>query len=236
MDNQFTRTEILIGNQNIEKLKQTKVAIFGIGGVGSYVAEALARAGIGKFILIDNDKIDITNINRQIHATHETIGKYKVQEMKKRIQSINPEAEIETIQEFVNEKNIENIIKSDISYIVDAIDTVKSKIEIIKTAKQKSIPIISSMGTANKLEPTKLQVTDIYKTTTCPLAKIIRKELRKLKIQDLKIVYSTEEPKTSKQNPDGTRTLGSISFVPSTAGLIIASEIVKDIIKKDMQN
>lgn len=232
MNNQFQRTEILIGEENLNKLKKQTIAIFGIGGVGSYVAEALARTGIGKFILIDNDKIDITNINRQIHATHEAIGKPKVEEMKKRIQSINPEAEIETIQEFVTENNIQEITNKQIDYIVDAIDTVKSKIEIIKTAKQKNIPIISSMGTANKLEPTKLEVTDIYKTRTCPLAKIIRKELRKLEIPNLKIVYSTEEPKPSKQNQDGTRTLGSISFVPSTAGLIIASEIVKDIIKK----
>lgn len=232
MNNQFQRTEILIGEENLNKLKKQTIAIFGIGGVGSYVAEALARTGIGKFILIDNDKIDITNINRQIHATHEAIGKPKVEEMKKRIQSINPEAEIETIHEFVTENNIQEITNKQIDYIVDAIDTVKSKIEIIKTAKQKNIPIISSMGTANKLEPTKLEVTDIYKTRTCPLAKIIRKELRKLEIPNLKIVYSTEEPKPSKQNQDGTRTLGSISFVPSTAGLIIASEIVKDIIKK----
>ena len=152
--------------------------------------------------------------------------------MKKRIQSINPEAKVETIQQFVTENNINEILNTKIDYIIDAIDTVKSKIEIIKTAKQKSIPIISSMGTANKLDPCKLQVTDIYKTKTCPLAKIIRKELRKLEIPELKIVYSTEEPKPSKQNPDGTRTLGSISYVPSAAGLIIAGEVIKDIIKK----
>lgn len=230
MNNQFHRTEILIGTENLEKIKNQKIAIFGIGGVGSYVAEALARVGIQKFILIDNDKIDITNINRQIHATHETIGNLKVEEMKKRIKQINPQAQIETISEFVTEENIPNIIDQSIDYIVDAIDTVKSKIEIIKIAKSQNIPIISSMGTANKLEPTKLEVTDIYKTKTCPLAKIIRKELRKLEIPDLKIVYSTEEPKTTKQ--EGSKTLGSISFVPSTAGLIIASEVVKDIIKQ----
>lgn len=230
MKNQFQRTEILIGEDNLNKLKKQTVAIFGIGGVGSYVAEALARVGIGKFILIDNDIIDITNINRQIHATHQTIGKSKVEEMKKRIQAINPEAKVEAIQEFVTADNIQEITNKEINYIVDAIDTVKSKIEIIKTAKQKNIPIISSMGTANKLEPTKLQVTDINKTNTCPLAKIIRKELRRLQIPSLKIVYSTEEPKPSHQNPDGTQTLGSISFVPSTAGLLIAGEVVKDII------
>ena len=230
MNNQFQRTEILIGTENLNKLKKQTIAIFGIGGVGSYVTEALARAGIGKFILIDKDKIDVTNINRQIHATHETIGKPKVEVMKERIKSINPEAEVKTIEEFVTGENIQEILNQPIDYVVDAIDTVKSKIEIIKTAKQKGIPIISSMGTANKLEPTKLQVTDIYKTNTCPLAKIIRKEVRKLGVPSLKIVYSTEAPHPSRKNPDGSRTLGSISFVPSTAGLIIASEIVKEII------
>ena len=229
MENQFTRTEILIGTENLQKLKQSTVAIFGIGGVGSYTAEALARAGIGTILLIDNDKIDITNLNRQIHATHETIGKYKVEEMKKRIQTINPQAEVKAIQEFVTEHNINEIINTEIDYMVDAIDTVKSKIEIIKTAKQKNIPIISSMGTANKLEPTKLEVTDIYKTKICPLAKIMRKELRKLEIPDLKIVYSTEEPKQIKQTGEEKSKLGSISFVPSVAGLIIAGEVVKDI-------
>ena len=232
MDNQFQRTEILIGKDNLNKLKNQTIAIFGIGGVGSYVAEAIARVGVGNLILIDNDNIDITNLNRQIHATHETIGKPKVEEMKKRIQTINPKAKVQAIQEFVTEENINTIITTNLDYIIDAIDTVKSKLEIIKLAKQKNIPIISSMGTANKLDPTKLVVTDIYKTTTCPLAKIMRKELRKLEIQNLKIVYSTEEPQPVQRNSDGTQTLGSISFVPSTAGLIIAGEVVRDIINK----
>ena len=229
MENQFQRTEILIGTENLEKLKQCKVAIFGIGGVGSYVAEGLVRAGVYKFILIDNDKIDITNINRQIHATYKTIGKYKVEEMKKRMQEINPNAEIKIIKEFVTENNIEEILNEKIDYIIDAIDTVKSKLEIIKKAKEKNIPIISSMGTANKLDPTKLEITDIYKTSICPLAKVIRKKLRQLEINDLKIVYSTEKPlQIAKQKSN----LGSISYVPSVAGLIIASEVVKDIIEK----
>ena len=232
MNNQFQRTEILIGKDNLNKLKNQTIAIFGIGGVGSYVTEALARVGVGKLILIDNDNIDITNLNRQIHATHENIGKPKVEEMKKRVQLINPLAKVEAIQEFVTESNINEILNKNIDYIIDAIDTVKSKLEIIKLAKEKNIPIISSMGTANKLEPTKLEVTDIYKTKICPLAKIIRKELRKLEIQNLKIVYSTEEPKPVDINSDGTKTLGSISFVPSTAGLIIAGEVVRDIINK----
>ena len=229
MENQFQRTEILIGKENLEKLKQCRVAIFGIGGVGSYVAEGLVRAGVYKFILIDNDKIDITNINRQIHATYKTIGKYKVEEMKKRMQEINPNAEIKIIKEFVTENNIEEILNEKIDYIIDAIDTVKSKLEIIKKAKQKNIPIISSMGTANKLDPTKLEITDIYKTSVCPLAKVIRKKLRQLEINDLKIVYSTEKP---LQIAEQKSNLGSISYVPSVAGLIIASEVVKDIIEK----
>jgi len=232
MNNQFQRTEILIGTENLNKLKNQTIAIFGIGGVGSYIAEALARVGIGNLILIDNDLIDITNLNRQIHATHETIGKPKVEEMKKRIQAINPEAKVQAIQEFVTEKNIQEILNEKVDYIIDAIDTVKSKLEIINFAKQKNIPIISSMGTANKLDPTKLEVTDIYKTTNCPLAKIMRKELRKREISNLKIVYSTEQPKPSHQNQDGTQTLGSISFVPSTAGLIIAGEVVREIISE----
>ena len=229
MENQFQRTEILIGTENLEKLKQCRVAIFGIGGVGSYVAEGLVRAGVYKFILIDNDKIDITNINRQIHATYKTIGKYKVEEMKKRMQEINPNAEIKIIKEFVTENNIEEILNEKIDYIIDAIDTVKSKLEIIKKAKQKNIPIISSMGTANKLDPTKLEITDIYKTSICPLAKVLRKKLRQLEINDLKIVYSTEKP---LQIAEQKFNLGSISYVPSVAGLIIASEVVKDIIEK----
>lgn len=229
MENQFQRTEILIGKENLEKLKQCRVAIFGIGGVGSYVAEGLVRAGVYKFILIDNDKIDITNINRQIHATHKTIGEYKVEEMKKRMQEINPNAEIKIIKEFVTENNIEEILNKKIDYIIDAIDTVKSKLEIIKKAKQKNIPIISSMGTANKLDPTKLEITDIYKTSICPLAKVLRKKLRQLEINDLKIVYSTEKP---LQIAEQKSNLGSISYVPSVAGLIIASEVVKDIIEK----
>ena len=229
MENQFQRTEILIGKENLEKLKQCRVAIFGIGGVGSYVAEGLVRAGVYKFILIDNDKIDITNINRQIHATHKTIGEYKVEEMKKRMQEINPNAEIKIIKEFVTENNIEEILNEKIDYIIDAIDTVKSKLEIIKKAKQKNIPIISSMGTANKLDPTKLEITDIYKTSICPLAKVLRKKLRQLEINDLKIVYSTEKP---LQIAEQKSNLGSISYVPSVAGLIIASEVVKDIIEK----
>lgn len=228
MENQLQRVEILLGEEAVNKIKSKKVAIFGVGGVGSYVAEALVRIGIGSFILIDNDIIDITNLNRQIHATHNTIGKIKVEEMAKRMKSINPEVKIETIQEFVTEENVDKIIKKDIDYIVDAIDTVKSKIEIVQNASSKNIPIISSMGTANKIDPCKLKVTDIYKTEVCPLAKILRKELRKRNIKKLKVVYSTETPnKVHKES----KILGSTSFVPPTAGMIIASQIIQDIIK-----
>lgn len=231
MEEQFQRIEILLGKETMKKIHSKKVAIFGLGGVGSYVAEALVRAGITKFILVDSDKIDITNLNRQIHATHETIGHYKVDEMQKRMTSINPNVQIKGIKEFVTEENIQEILsEEDIDYVVDAIDTVKSKIAIIETAKSKNIWTISSMGAANKLDPTKLEVTDIYKTKTCPLAKIIRKELRKRNIPNLKVVYSTEQPQKPQLPPQTTgKVLGSTSFVPSTAGLLIASQIIGDV-------
>jgi len=227
MENQFERTEKLIGKENMQKLHNTKVAIFGIGGVGSYVVEGLVRAGIENFVLVDNDKISVSNINRQIHATHETIGNYKVEEMEKRILKINPNAKVEKYNIFFMPDTKEQIINKKIDYIVDAIDTVTAKIEIIKQAKMLNIPIISSMGTGNKLDPTKIEVTDLYKTTICPLAKVMRKELRKENIENLKVVYSKEEPIKT-----GDRIPGSVSFVPSVAGFIIASEIIKDLIKR----
>ena len=199
MEKQIERTENLIGKENLNKLKTKKIAIFGIGGVGSFVVEGLARVGIENFLLIDNDTISITNINRQIHSNHKTVGNYKVDEMSKRILDINPNIKI---------------------------DSVSSKINLIKIAKKLDIPIISSMGTGNKLNPTQLEVSDISKTSVCPLAKVIRKELRKENINHLKVVYSKEEPiKVESKEP------ASISFVPSVAGLIIASEVVKDLIK-----
>jgi len=227
MENQFERTEKLIGKENMQKLHNTKVAIFGIGGVGSYVVEGLVRAGIENFVLVDNDKISVSNINRQIHATHETIGNYKVEEMEKRILKINPNAKVEKYNIFFMPDTKEQIINKKIDYIVNAIDTVTAKIEIIKQAKMLNIPIISSMGTGNKLDPTKIEVTDLYKTTICPLAKVMRKELRKENIENLKVVYSKEEPIKT-----GDRIPGSVSFVPSVAGFIIASEIIKDLIKR----
>lgn len=233
----FSRTELLIGKENIKKLQNSKVAIFGIGGVGSYVVEGLVRAGIGSFILVDNDEVSISNLNRQIIATTKTIGKPKVEVAKERILEINPNANVTIYKEFYMPDNKVELT-DDISYIVDAIDTVTAKIALIEEADKLKIPIISSMGTGNKLDPTKFEVTDIYKTSVCPLAKVIRKELRSRGIKKLKVVYSKEEPiKNIKEEADENIEFkgkayvpGSISFVPSVAGLIIASEVVKDII------
>lgn len=243
---QFSRTELLIGKQGIEKLQSSKIAIFGLGGVGSYVVEGLARAGIGNFILIDNDIISESNINRQIIATTKTIGKAKVEVAKERILEINPLAKVETFQEFFCVENIKlfNKIK-DVDYIVDAIDTISSKIELIVNAYNNNIPIISCMGTGNKLDPTKFEITDIYKTSVCPLAKAIRKRLKEIGIQKLKVLYSKEEPikiedntkenmemvKIKENELNNNKIIGSISFVPSVAGLIISGEVIKDIIK-----
>jgi len=230
----FSRTELLIGKVALEKLSKTKVAIFGIGGVGSFVAEGLARAGVGNFLLIDNDTISKSNLNRQIHALDNTIGKYKVDVMKERILQINPEANVEVSKEFFMPCSNTNLINDNLDYIVDAVDTVTAKIEIVMKSESLNIPVISSMGTGNKLDPTKFEITDINKTSVCPLAKVMRKELRARGIKKLKVVYSKEEPiKVKKEdNIDNKKQVpGSISFVPSVAGLIIASEVIKDIIK-----
>ena len=236
MLNQFSRTEMLIGEEGIEKLNNSKIAIFGIGGVGSYVAEALARSGVGNFILVDNDKVTITNINRQIIATTKTIGQYKVDLMKQRILDINPEAEVETYKTFYMPDCKENILDNSIDYIVDAIDTVTAKIYLIEEAQRLNIPIISSMGTGNKLDPSKFEITDIYKTSVCPLAKVMRKELKQRNIKKLNVLYSKEEPVKIKRNSEEETTKkqvpGSIAFSPSVAGLIIASKVVKDLINE----
>ena len=240
MLNQFSRTELLIGKEGIEKLNNAKVAIFGIGGVGSFVVEGLVRAGVQNFILIDNDDISLTNLNRQLHATHKTIGQYKVDVMKERILDINPQAKVETYKEFYMPGSNNILLDSSIDYIVDAIDTVTAKIEIVLQANKLHIPVISSMGTGNKLEPTKLEVTDINKTSVCPLAKVMRKELKVRGIKKLKVVYSKEEPaqvnkeleEECKQEADSKKQIpGSVSFVPSVAGMIIAGEVIKDIVK-----
>ena len=227
MQNQFSRSELLIGKDGIEKLQKAKVAIFGLGGVGSYATEGLARAGVGNFVLVDNDKVDVTNINRQIIATHNTIGKSKVEVQKERILAINPEAKVEVFQEFFMPESPE-IFDETVDYIVDCVDTVTAKIELVVRAKALNIPIISCMGTGNKLDPTRFEVADIYKTSVCPLAKVMRKELKTRNIKHLKVVYSKEEP----VKVDGIKFPGSVSFVPSVAGLIIAGEVVKDIIKR----
>lgn len=249
MLNQFSRTELLIGKEAIEKLNKAKVAIFGIGGVGSFVVEGLVRAGVENFILVDNDKVCLTNLNRQIIATHKTVGKYKVEVAKERILEINPNAKVETYQEFFMPES-KDILDKTVDYIIDSVDTVTAKIELVVRANKLNIPIISSMGTGNKLDPTRFEIADIYKTSICPLAKVMRKELRARGIKELKVLYSKEEPikfdETIESNckngyicpPETERECtvrhqvpGSISFVPSVAGLIIAGEVIKDIIK-----
>ena len=232
MNNQFSRTEMLIGKENIEKLHSKKVAIFGIGGVGSFVLEALVRAGVENFVLVDKDEVDITNLNRQIIATHSTIGKPKVEVAKQRVLDINPNAKVTIYKEFFMPET-EGILDSSIDYIVDCIDTVTAKIELVVRANKMNIPIISSMGTGNKIDPTKFEVCDIYKTSICPLAKVMRKELKTRGIKQLKVVYSKEQPiKRENLNKDNTikQVPASISFVPSVAGLIIAGEVIKDLI------
>lgn len=229
MSNQFSRTELLIGKNGIEKLKKSKVAVFGIGGVGSYTVEALARAGVEHLVLIDYDKYDITNINRQLGALHSTIGKYKVDVMKERILDINPNAIVEIYKPEEVKDGEANIINSSLTYVVDAQDTMKTKIALIEKCNKENVKIITATGTGNKLDPTKFEVSDIYKTSVCPICKILRKELKLRNIKKLKVVYSKEVP--IKHEQSGT-TLGSISFVPSVAGLILAGEIIKDIIKE----
>ena len=235
MLNQFSRTELLIGKDGLEKLKNSKIAVFGIGGVGSFVVEGLARSGIENFVLIDNDTICLTNLNRQIHATTKTIGMYKVDVMKQRILDINPDANIEIYKEFYLPESKIKILNKNIDYIVDAIDTVTTKVLLACQARDLEIPIISAMGPGNKLDPTRFEVTDIYKTSMCPLAKIMRKKLKENGVKKLKVVYSKEEP--IKPYYDEIRKeekvkAGSISFVPSVVGMIIAGEVIKDILKK----
>ena len=248
MLNQFSRTELLIGKEALERLSNAHVAVFGIGGVGGYVVEALVRSGIGNFDLIDDDKVCLTNLNRQIIATRDTIGRHKVEVMRERILSINPDAEVTTHRCFYLPENAQDFDFSSYDYVVDAVDTVTAKLEIVMRAKESNIPVISCMGVGNKLNPTQLEIADIYKTSVCPLAKVMRRELRKRGVDKLKVLYSKEEPITPLDDsedtcrehcvcPPGTTRKctqrravpGSISFVPSAAGLIIASEVVKDL-------
>lgn len=224
-----SRTELLIGKDNIQKLANSKVIVYGIGGVGSFVVEGLVRAGVENIILVDNDVISPSNLNRQIHATITNIGKLKVDCMKDRILSINPNVNVEIYIPQDIEEGEETLIDNVIDYVVDAVDTTTTKLKLIQRAKEKQVPIISCMGTGNKLDPTKFEIADIYKTSVCPLAKVMRKELKKRGIQDLKVLYSKEEP---IKHDEESRTPASISFVPSVAGMIIAGEVIKDIIKK----
>ncbi|GAB6087965.1 tRNA threonylcarbamoyladenosine dehydratase [Alkaliphilus crotonatoxidans] len=243
----FSRSELLLGPEGLEKLQKSKVAIFGIGGVGTFAVEALARTGIGHFVLIDDDDICLTNINRQLHATRKTVGRAKVEVMRERILEINPKAQVTIHQELYNSQSAERLLLEDYDYVIDAIDMVTAKLDLIERSKKMGLKIISSMGAGNKLDPTRFEVTDIHKTSICPLAKVIRKELKKRGIKDVKVVYSKEPPITPKvidsdckshcicPNKDRTCTVrhqipGSVAFVPSVVGLIMAGEVVRDLI------
>ena len=223
--NEFARTERLIGSDNLLKLKNANIIIFGLGGVGSYVAEALARCGVGRMTVVDKDTVDITNINRQLYALQSTVGKNKADVAKERILDINPQCEVTSVVKMYLPENSNEFNLSQYDYIVDAIDNVTAKIDLAIKSKEMNIPIIASMGTGNKLDPTAFKITDIFKTDTCPLCRVMRRELKQRGVKKLKVLYSTEIPYN-----DGERTPASISFVPSTAGLIIAGEVVKDII------
>lgn len=236
MSEWLTRTEILLGKEGIDKLHDTTVAVFGIGGVGGYTCEALARSGVGHFVLVDSDCVDITNVNRQIIALQSTLGQYKVDVMKERILDINPDADVDVRRCFYLPENAGDFDFTKYSYVVDAVDTVTAKLSIIERAKAAGVPVISSMGAGNKLDASAFRVSDIYKTKVCPLAKVMRHECKKRGIRDLKVVYSEEEPiretlleKDMPVKASGRSAPGSIAFVPSVCGLIIAGEVVKDL-------
>lgn len=248
MQEQFSRTQMLIGEEGLSGLQRARVAVFGIGGVGGYVVEALVRSGVGAFDLIDNDTVALSNLNRQIIATQDTVGRDKVEVMRERILSINPDAIVNVHKCFYLPETAEQFDFTQYTYVVDAVDTVTAKIDIIMRAKEAGVPVISAMGAGNKLDPTAFRVTDIYKTTMCPLAKVMRRELKKRGVKQLKVVYSTEQAispsagtadiqRAETESDAGAeystarkRIPGSIAFVPSVAGLIIAGEVVKDII------
>lgn len=242
MIHQFSRTELMLGRDGMERLYQARVAIFGIGGVGGHCVDALARSGIGEFDLIDRDEVELTNLNRQLVADHQTIGRQKVEVMKERILAINPNAVVHVYPAFFLPENADEFPFDQFDYVVDAVDTVTAKIELIRKAKEMGIPVISSMGAGNKLDPTAFEVADIYKTSVCPLAKVMRRELKKRGIRDLKVVYSKEETVPSKEYDEegnllerekkgtaGRMAPASIAFVPSVAGLILAGEVIKDL-------
>lgn len=226
-ENRFSRTEALLGEKAMERLKKARVAVFGIGGVGGHVVEALVRSGVGAVDIVDSDKVCLSNLNRQIIATESSIGKYKVDVMKERILDINPEAVVNVHKCFYLPETKDEFDFSQYSYVVDAVDTVTAKIQLVMEAEEAGVPIISSMGAGNKLDPTAFQVADIYKTSVCPLAKVMRRELKKRGIKKLKVVYSREQPVVKNAVP------ASVAFVPSVVGLIIAGEVIKDLAKAD---
>lgn len=232
----FSRTELLIGPEGLERLKASRVAIFGVGGVGSFVAEGLVRSGVGAFVLVDDDAICLTNLNRQLHATRKTVGKPKVEAMRDRILEINPQADVRLVQEFYVPGMGPTLVTDDMDFVVDCIDTVTCKLDLIQECQKRGIPIISAMGAGNKLDPTAFEVSDISKTTVCPLARTMRKELRKRGVRHVKVVYSREEalePKVhlTEQGTARRQLPGSVAFVPSVMGLILAGEVVKDLLK-----
>lgn len=238
MKEQFVRSALLLGEDSAERLGRARVAVFGIGGVGGYAVEALARAGIGHFLLIDNDEVSVSNINRQIIATWDTVGLEKTVAMKERIASINPDAEVKTKECFFLPENADEIDFSEYDYIVDAVDTVSAKLEIIVRAKAAGVPVISCMGAGNKLDPTQFRVTDIYQTQVCPLARVMRRELKKRGVESCKVVYSVEEARkpltallSEEEAQSRRRVPGSVSFVPPVAGLIAAGEVVRELLE-----
>ena len=236
MLNQFSRTELLLGREAMERLAASRVAVFGIGGVGGYTVEALVRSGIGGIDLIDNDRVCLTNINRQIYATRKTVGQYKVDVAAERIAEINPDVNVRTFKIFYTPETAEQFDFSQYQYVVDAIDTVTGKLALVENAYAAGTPVISSMGAGNKLDPTAFEVADIYDTSVCPLARIMRKELKRRGIPGLKVVYSKEKPlvPAASEEQSGTQRRqvpGSSAFVPSVAGLIIAGEVIKDLIR-----
>lgn len=235
MNEQHIRTQMMLGDEGTNRLFKAKVAVFGVGGVGGYAVEALARAGVGEIHLIDSDRVSLSNINRQIIATHSTVGQYKTEAMRDRILSINPEAKVFCYNIFFEESTKCQFDFTKFDYIVDAIDSLGAKIELIATAKEVGVPIISAMGAGNKLDPTRFEVADISKTTVCPLARAVRIGLRKRGINHLKVVYSKEPPVNPPEVSDGIkrRVPGSISFVPSSMGLILAGEVIKDLAIND---
>ncbi len=229
MPEQFARTELILGQEAMDRLRRSRVAVFGIGGVGGYVVEALARSGVGSLDIIDHDKVSMTNINRQIIASTNTVGRDKVDVMKERILSINPDAVVNVSKSFFLPETADLFDFGKYTYVVDAIDTVTAKIELVLRVGDAGVPVISCMGTGNKLEPAMLEIADIYQTSVCPLAKVMRRELRKRNVEKLKVLYSKEEPVKNYLSIQGRAVPGSVSFVPSVAGLIIASEVIKEI-------